>query len=81
MKTTLDRLGRFAKRLPTVLIPGDTHLGNLYVDTDGEPGVFDSLPHLATPPRTFERARRQRILRSGDLARPGDQLLRFEPLV
>ena len=49
MKTTLDRLGRFAKRLPTVLIHGDTHLGNLYVDTDGEPGFFDSLPHLATP--------------------------------
>ena len=30
-----------------MLIHGDTHLGNLYIDVDGEPGFFDSLPHLA----------------------------------
>jgi hypothetical protein len=40
-------MGRFARTLPTMLIHGDTHLGNLYIDTDGEPGFFDSLPHLA----------------------------------
>jgi len=39
------RIGKFAKSLPNVLIHGDTHLGNLYIDIDGEPGFFDSLPH------------------------------------
>jgi hypothetical protein len=52
MKRALDKLGRFDKTLPTVLIHGDTHLGNLYIDVDGEPGFFDSLPHLA--PAMFE---------------------------
>ncbi len=47
MKDALDRMGRFARQLPTPLIHGDTHLGNLYTDTDGEPGFFDSQPHLA----------------------------------
>jgi hypothetical protein len=47
MKATMAKLNRFARTLPTMLIHGDTHLGNLYVDTDGEPGFFDSLPHLA----------------------------------
>jgi hypothetical protein len=43
----MDKLNAFCRTLPTMLIHGDTHLGNLYVDTDGEPGFFDSLPHLA----------------------------------
>jgi hypothetical protein len=47
MKTTWEKMGRFARTLPAMLIHGDTHLGNLYVDVDGEPGFFDSLPHLA----------------------------------
>ena len=47
MKQAVDRFGRFARTLPSMLIHGDTHLGNLYIDTDGEPGFFDSLPHLA----------------------------------
>lgn len=47
MKRTYETLNRYAKTLPTTLIHGDTHLGNLYIDTDGEPGFFDSLPHLA----------------------------------
>ncbi len=47
MKDALLRMGRFARALPSPLIHGDTHLGNLYIDTDGEPGFFDSLPHLA----------------------------------
>ena len=41
------RLGRFSRTLPAMLIHGDTHLGNLYIDVDGEPGFFNSLPHLA----------------------------------
>ncbi|MDG2003502.1 MAG: hypothetical protein P8J20_09255 [Novosphingobium sp.] len=40
-----QRIGKFAKSQPDALIHGDTHLGNLYIDTDGEPGFFDSLPH------------------------------------
>jgi hypothetical protein len=47
MKNAMARVNRYAKTLPTMLIHGDTHLGNLYVDIDGEPGFFDSLPHLA----------------------------------
>lgn len=47
MKGALDKLNRFSRTLPTMLIHGDTHLGNLYIDVDGEPGFFDSLPHLA----------------------------------
>ena len=47
MRSALHRMGRFARTLPSPLIHGDTHLGNLYIDTDGEPGFFDSLPHLA----------------------------------
>lgn len=47
MKRALDALDRLGRTLPNVLIHGDTHLGNLYVDIDGEPGFFDSLPHVA----------------------------------
>lgn len=47
MKQALAAMGRFARGLPNPLIHGDTHLGNLYIDVDGEPGFFDSLPHLA----------------------------------
>lgn len=54
MKRTYEKVNRYAKTLPTMLIHGDTHLGNLYVDTDGEPGFFDSLPHLA--PAMYEVA-------------------------
>ena len=48
MKQALDKTGRFCKQQPNVLVHGDTHLGNLYIDIDGEPGFFDSLPHLAS---------------------------------
>ena len=41
------RVGAFAKAQPPVLVHGDTHLGNLYIDVDGEPGFFDSLPHIS----------------------------------
>jgi hypothetical protein len=44
MADTLDRMITFAKDLPQVVVHGDTHLGNLYVDGDGAPGFFDSLP-------------------------------------
>jgi aminoglycoside/choline kinase family phosphotransferase len=49
MKAVLDKLGRHSQTVPRALIHGDTHLGNLYIDTDGEPGFFDSLPHIAPP--------------------------------
>ncbi len=47
MIEAVDKFWRFSRTLPTTLIHGDTHLGNLYIDVDGEPGFFDSLPHLA----------------------------------
>lgn len=47
MKQAIAAMNAMARHLPCMLIHGDTHLGNLYVDTDGEPGFFDSLPHIA----------------------------------
>lgn len=38
-----DRQTRYAQRLPQCILHGDIHLGNLYIDVDGEPGFFDSL--------------------------------------
>ncbi len=45
MKAALVRLLVLSGQLPKVLLHGDTHLGNLYVDIDDEPGWFDSQPH------------------------------------
>lgn len=47
MKTAMEKVNGLCRSLPVTLIHGDTHLGNLYIDTDGEPGFFDSLPHIA----------------------------------
>jgi hypothetical protein len=41
MKHALDRLEILSRQLPPVGAHGDTHLGNLYIDRDGEPGFFD----------------------------------------
>lgn len=49
MAFALDRLALLSTRRPTFLQHGDTHLGNLYVDVDGTPGFFDSLPHRGPP--------------------------------
>jgi hypothetical protein len=45
MRGALAAMLRLSQRQPQVLVHGDTHLGNLYIDVDGEPGFFDSLPH------------------------------------
>jgi hypothetical protein len=47
MIESMAKIGRLGKALPNMLIHGDTHLGNLYIDVDGEPGFFDSIPHVA----------------------------------
>lgn len=49
VKAAWNRIGRYSQQGPTVLVHGDTHLGNLYIDIDGEPGFFDSLPHTGAP--------------------------------
>ena len=49
MAHALDKLALLATRRPSAIQHGDTHLGNLYVDPDGTPGFFDSLPHRAMP--------------------------------
>lgn len=41
------KLCRLGARSPCALVHGDTHLGNLYVDIDGEPGFFDPSPQRA----------------------------------
>lgn len=47
MIRSMEKIDRLCRTLPVTMVHGDTHLGNLYIDTDGEPGFFDSLPHLA----------------------------------
>ncbi len=49
MATALDKIQLLADRLPEVVVHGDTHLGNLYVEADGTPGFFDSVPHRWAP--------------------------------
>jgi hypothetical protein len=49
MRSALDRIVAFGNNLPHALVHTDTHPGNLYVDVDGAPGFFDSLPHRAPP--------------------------------
>jgi hypothetical protein len=44
MSEALERMSLLSQRLPRCVAHGDTHLGNLYVDPDGTPGFFDSLP-------------------------------------
>ena len=38
-----DTLTAYAQQLPHCILHGDTHLGNLYIDTDGTPGFLDTL--------------------------------------
>jgi hypothetical protein len=47
MIASKQKIDGLCRSLPLMILHGDTHLGNLYIDTDGEPGFFDSLPHLA----------------------------------
>ncbi|MDR2857126.1 MAG: hypothetical protein LBV50_04680 [Novosphingobium sp.] len=47
MIRSMGKINHLCRTLPVMMIHGDTHLGNLYIDTDSEPGFFDSLPHLA----------------------------------
>jgi Ser/Thr protein kinase RdoA (MazF antagonist) len=49
MSDTPSRLDTLADRLPQTVLHGDTHLGNLYVEADGTPGCFDSVPHRWMP--------------------------------
>jgi len=43
MRDALDRMAALARTLPFCATHGDTHLGNLYIDIDGEPGFFDCI--------------------------------------
>lgn len=43
MYDSIDRIAAFSKGLPYCANHGDTHLGNLYIDTDGTPGFFDCI--------------------------------------
>lgn len=47
MRDALARLTTLSATLPACVIHGDTHPGNLYIDHDGTPGYFDSLPGRA----------------------------------
>jgi hypothetical protein len=42
MERALVRIGEIQHAQPRCLIHGDTHLGNLYIAEDGEPGFFDA---------------------------------------
>lgn len=54
MRDAMDRMGALTRTLPLCACHGDTHLGNLYIDTDGTPGFYDSIAHKA--PAMFEIA-------------------------
>jgi hypothetical protein len=64
----LHQMMILSSRLPHVILHGDLHLGNLYVDTDGAPGFFDCLAgrspamldvayHVACALDSFDRRR------------------------
>ncbi|TAK98827.1 MAG: hypothetical protein EPO08_17980 [Rhodospirillaceae bacterium] len=44
IRSAFDRMLILSRQLPHVVVHGDTHLGNLYIDKDGTPGFYDSLP-------------------------------------
>jgi hypothetical protein len=52
MRAALAYLARYHRGFPVCLCHGDTHLGNLYEDSDGSPGFFD--PQVARAPWQFE---------------------------
>jgi hypothetical protein len=47
MQDSLDRMAVLAKTLPYCANHGDTHIGNQYVDVDGEPGFYDCIASAA----------------------------------
>jgi hypothetical protein len=49
LRGALAKLSVYAAGLPHAILHADTHPGNLYVEADGTPGFFDSLPHRAPP--------------------------------
>jgi len=49
MSDAIDKTGIFSRGLPYAACHGDTHLGNLYVDTDGTPGFYDCISYKAPP--------------------------------
>jgi hypothetical protein len=49
LRGALAKLTVFSQGLPHAILHADTHPGNLYVEADGTPGFFDSLPHRAPP--------------------------------
>jgi hypothetical protein len=42
-------MARISPEISNAIIHGDCHLGNLYIDVDGEPGFYDSLPRREPP--------------------------------
>ncbi|MFL6606408.1 MAG: phosphotransferase [Steroidobacteraceae bacterium] len=42
IRRALQRIGEIEATEPVCLIHGDTHLGNLYIESDGTPGFFDA---------------------------------------
>jgi len=47
MREAMERTAVFSRGLPRCACHGDTHLGNLYIDTDGTPGFFDCISYKA----------------------------------
>jgi hypothetical protein len=43
LKRYISYCAKMSEELPNCVIHGDTHLGNLFEETDGTPGFFDSL--------------------------------------
>lgn len=49
VKEATAYVARLSDEIPNAIIHGDCHQGNLYVDVDGEPGFFDSMPRREPP--------------------------------
>ncbi|MCB2060483.1 MAG: phosphotransferase [Novosphingobium sp.] len=54
MHEAMVKTGIYSEGQPRCACHGDTHLGNLYIDTDGTPGFFDCISYKA--PGMFEVA-------------------------
>jgi hypothetical protein len=49
MDWAIDRMAVLARRIPHVVVDGDTHMGNMYIDKEGKPAFFDAMVHRAPP--------------------------------
>lgn len=45
----MDVLATLSERLPQCIVHGDAHVNNMYLEADGTPGFYDTLPRVEPP--------------------------------